>query len=391
MKKFALIVVSVLAALLLLPIFALGLLSGEVSYSLIFLSFAVFVVGAMILQGLRRISADPPEVALCTRLGKPIPKVKESGWRLFLFYPWLYGFILLPAGRHNFDVTLEKAVTPDNVPSKIPVSMTITINYKDPRHLLNFILVGGMNGVIKQLTDMTLERLREWARSDGEGPQTWEELLAASLEASCVLLRAILPKDVLQEIPCKEVPTWILLKYFNEPQILPTKSEEVRWRKNWSRVRSLLQKAGNADAVRTAVNERRAAVLKARQGTASFAFEQFGITLNRLSVGEIKTLGKVAEIAENVEVERQHRKAETVELDHVRKRANELMSPVAEGGLGLTKQEAMETIFVERGKVEKKVNETKFSADPTTLEMMSDLIPKVVNEVAAAIAMRRAS
>lgn len=70
-----------------------------------------------------------------------------------------------------------------------------------------------------------------------------------------------------------------------------------------------------------------------------------GISISRLTIGRIKELGELAKAAERKAVEEQERAGEETEIEFVRSKIKDLMAD------GLTAQEAIDLIQVERGKI----------------------------------------
>ena len=89
-----------------------------------FAGLAVFVllVGSCILQGMRRIPADPLTKAIKTLFGALQDKVLGPGWHFFLFYPFAEGYVKVNGAKVNQLIPLEM-LTPDGISNKIPVSV----------------------------------------------------------------------------------------------------------------------------------------------------------------------------------------------------------------------------------------------------------------------------
>src|SRR3989344_14558 len=137
----------------------------------------VWLFGAFLLQGLRKISADPPNKAVLTIWGERKHIVKNEGWRFFPLYPWLHGFIQVKVTKVDQDLPEEVVRTPDLAGLSVSVSITCTPDSEidGESHelpLIEFLNSGGERGVKNILADIMRERLREWAISTKEGPQT---------------------------------------------------------------------------------------------------------------------------------------------------------------------------------------------------------------------------
>jgi regulator of protease activity HflC (stomatin/prohibitin superfamily) len=222
------------------------------------LGVGLIVIGlmlAIVLQGLRRIPADPPEVALVTFLGKRTRKVKREGWRFFFAYPYIFGYI--PIGITNIpqDFTPSEVRTPDNAELKVPVSITWRPNGDKPEALITFIDNGMESGVKAILQNIVSERIRQWHRSPKEGPQTWEEAMGATDKTVEAILGTILARDVTQE--------------------------EMK---------------------------------ECRRGNGQFELPSLGIIISRLNIEQIEVIGTVKEAAEKAAKEEQEKKAESIEI-----------------------------------------------------------------------------
>ena len=139
-----------------------------------FLAAFVLLFGSFVLQGLRKIPANPPHKGVKTWLGKKVIlrdgtcEVCDEGWGFYPFFPYLYGFIPIKVARITFEVVSAKTRTPDGAESKVPVWLTVR---PIPELLHNYIASGKEAGVVKQLTGKIQERIREWAMGQEEGRQ----------------------------------------------------------------------------------------------------------------------------------------------------------------------------------------------------------------------------
>ncbi|OGZ02894.1 MAG: hypothetical protein A2430_02325 [Candidatus Liptonbacteria bacterium RIFOXYC1_FULL_36_8] len=336
-----------------------------------------FLTGCFILQGLRKIPADPPCIAVRVILGKrqKESQILKEGWHFFPFYPFWHSYIKVNITKKNKEFILESVRTPDSAELKIPVAITYSPGISEdgkisPQSIIDFLNSGGENGVEKILEEMVKERIRAWAGDKIEGPQSWKEALAARWEAVDTLMKALTgsPNEILSS-----VPTSILRKALKKPSIPPEESEEKIWGKNWEKVNDVLEKENYVDEssrkpLVEALKEREKAINSIRTGNGSRPIISLGITINRLNIGEIKILGKLAEAAEKEVVEKRERDAETVEFEHVRNRAKEIMD-----SLVCTHGEALELIQTERGKVKKEIKENKFTLSPETGQIVKDI------------------
>lgn len=235
-----------------------------VTHPLVGLSVLMAGIGSYILQGLKRIPADPPHRGVLTFFGQRQNIILEEGWRFLPLFPWVYGVILVNVVRKNLDLAPESVRTPDLAELSVPVSVTYT-----PSNLVAYLNSGGESGVNNILDDVVGEVIREWAITEQYGPQTWEAALQARGEALQIVINTLAGREIGTPIDPQEIA---------------------------------LMRAGNGTLVSQAL----------------------GITINRVNVGEMRVLGALAEAAEKAAKEDRERVAETVELHHVAARVAEL-------------------------------------------------------------------
>ena len=289
----------------------------------LFISLGVFIAlaGGFLLQGLRYIPADPPHVAIVTVRGVPQEHLpaKKSGWRFFPLCPWWHGYILVDVSEKDRKVSV-KVRTPDRQESEVPFSMTVApcVSDCDSRLLLEYIESGRENGALNQLEEMTTERIREWAFEPTREPKTWDALIQARRDAAKEILSAVA----------------------DGPAAL---------------------RADEVDHM--------------RQGRGRLVKSGLGVMLKRLSLGEIKPLGKVAEKAGRLAEERQEREAEQLELEHLRTEIEKLT------GMGVSRDAAIEIIQVERGKSTKAIEEKKYNLSAETRAMIEKIAPSMLDKI----------
>lgn len=328
--------------------FSILLASGEPWF---FVASFVAVGGGLFLQGLKCIPAQPPHVAVLTVFGRRIEVVKKEGWRFFPLYPWWHGAILVNVTKVNQDLPEQKVRTPELAELSVPVSITWIPAKDSGAQLIEFLDSGGRKGVETILEDVVRERLREWAISNEEGPENWKDAMGAREEAVAILLKAILGGESFEKTPDSEspekvpgveylkripsgIPTPILLRYFAEPQKFPSNDrDKKRWGEEWEILKGELpkdlEKHGLTEKkLKDRVDERREQVQKVRQGQGKFNRIGLGIYINRLNVGEIKPLGKLAEVAELEAKELQERRGEVFEVDTDLMKAEQLVKAV---------------------------------------------------------------
>ena len=336
-------------------------------------ALAVVVFGAIVLQGLQRIPADPPHKGQATWLGKRVPgKSYNEGWGWFPLFPYLWGFILVKVSRVTFEIVSEKTRTPDRAESRVPIPITFRPH---PDLLIEYIDSGQEEGVKRQLTGRVKERIREWAMGSEEGPANWIELNGLQLEAVSVLVREI-AGELLTPIPeyAQSVPTWIWLRYLARPQPTKFMANEKSWAENnWGRVEAVVREIelhhgprGMAE-LRASVEGRRKDLENLSAGSGKIILRDLGVTLERLNVGDIDVIGKVGEQAEEEALEEQQRQKEGLELRFVRERIRELLEPP----FNYTKGEARDIVQTERGKVSRAIDDKRISMDATTAEIFA--------------------
>ncbi len=341
---------------------------------LAFLETALVLFVAFILQGLRRIHAEPPHAGIRTIGGErdaTKPVVKE-GWRFFPIYPYWHGVIVFNVEKVDFDMPEQRVRTPDMAELSVPVSITWTPDTDSAEALINFQNSGEHDGVNGLLTNVVKERLRIWAISGDEGPQTWKEGMQAGEEASTIILKALLG-DILEKIP-SDVPTHALMKFLAEHRKKPTTSEAKTFGPNWEILKAKWDNLPpeKQNEIKAAIAKRRAEIKTASEGNGKFKLLQFGIKINKLNIGEIKVLGEVARVAELVAKEAREQEAEVVELKHIAKRIRALKA------LKMSNEQAIEIIQTERAKVIKNISEHKLNISEETRKMFEQIAPNML-------------
>lgn len=319
---------------------------------------AVFLlmVGSCILQGMRQLPADPLTIGIRTYLGTPRNKTVGSGWSFFFGYPYLDGYIEVNAAKVSQDIQLEM-LTPDEASNKIPVSIEWEF---DPTNPLPYLQSGKEEGVKEILANIVTEIIREWVNSKLKGPQNYDELREAGEEAINIILKAILGEsEKLGKIPF-EIPTPILLKYFHEPRKDPTKNEEVVWGKDWERVREALNALPEDEQrrIKDAIEHRRDQIQKARQGLGDFQKQELGIKILRLTLGNIEPSGEILKKLHERKIAEIGLDVETQTATNFREEVEQLVNVVK-----LPPTTANETALVRRGKITKKIEESKQTHD----------------------------
>ena len=375
-----------------------------------FFGIGVFLLlfGPFILQGLRNIPNQPPQKGVLTFLGERTENVLDEGWNFFPFFPYIFGYVGVEVKRISKKIIVT-VKTPDRANSEVPIEITyrpindiliVIDKIKKPLTglFINFLNNGGNNGVENQLEGKIQERVREWAMADEEGPQDWEELQKSRLEASSVLTKTIGFNHV-TEIPsyAQLVPTVILMRYFTNPR--PTKwatlnekdwiGEDGKWKKVEDAILTFSDDENERLAMKNltddAVEKRRKEVQKLRSGEGEIFLEDLGIKIERLNVGEIKVLGEVANAADKKAKEKQEMEAEKQEIDNVKDRIKELISEP----FNYSKEQALEIVQTERGKVTKTITESKLNISPETRELIKDVVPGATSALLGIFMKRR--
>jgi hypothetical protein len=343
-------------------------------------ALVVAIVGAFVLNGWRKIPADPPHIAALTRWGERTRKVKGEGWGFFPLYPLWHGYVLIKVEQIVKEFVSEETRTPDRATSRVPAFVTIV---PDPDRAVEYLNSGGESGVLKQLEGKFLERIREWAMGPEEGPTTWIELNQSHLEGVSILIKRIAGhSESFQPIPdyAQDVPTWIWLRYTAQPRPTVFFENEKKWTdNNWQMVEDVITTIKNGpdgmanyDALIVALKNRRQQISDLSSGYGKgIKLPGLGANLIRLNIGNITVLGDVAKQAEGKAKEEQERQKEEHELKFVRERIGELIQ------YGYTKQEALEILQTERGKVTKTIDEKKITLDASTAGAIGEILGRI--------------
>ncbi len=313
------------------------------------LGIVVLVIGSIVLQGLKKIPADPPSVGLETLFGHPIPRFRQSGWQFFFGYPFIQGFILIDVTKKNStseDILPQSLRTTDNAESIVPLEVT-WVPVETGEALIKYNLSGKESGIWKILAGIIEQRLREWARSPLEGPQSGEALLGVGDEAVNVLLKAISGKS-LEPMPdyCK-IPTPILLHYSNEPRP-PVRPEEKNIAgENWEKVEKSLNKLKEKEQkeIKDAIEKRKKNIQGLKNGAGEQEIKHLGIKLVRFNIGNIKPIGKYAESLELEAKEKQEKKAEIYEIRTDIAKAQEIVDALSKTKQEITLEEAFRIVM----------------------------------------------
>jgi hypothetical protein len=337
----------------------------------------------------KKIQADPPHQGILVFLGRRQKKLLREGLIYLPFRPVIFNALQVNVVKVNQDLPQLILRTPDKGEIRVSVSMTWTpgltaegaSDEEKAGALIQFLNSGEEKRVRTILQDIIFDRMRIWAFSSEEGPADWEEAVGAKDDAVAIIVKAILG-EVLAPIH-STIPTSVLLKYFSEPRLGPSRYEIKRYgRKNeqdeqageWEKLEEELEKLSEGDRqeLKSQVEKRREVIQKLRQGDGYFYKESLGITLNRFTLNIVNPHGKTAIVADAIITETSQRKADEIEIKNVLERIKELM------GVGLSVEAALEVVQTERGKVVKSIQEGKLNISPETRAMFEKLFPNLL-------------
>lgn len=282
-----------------------------------------FGFGAFVLQGLRKIPADPPHYAVLTMFGKRTSMTKKEGWHFFPLYPWFMGYILVNMTKKNQDLAPNDVRTATDM-AEIEIAVSLTWQ-PDADYLIEYLNSGEESGVKKIIADVVEEAVREFAADPGREPYTWEQAVKMRTDFLAEIVLKIMGKD-----PSSTTP-----------------------------------------------DERKGVAMELGRGNGKLKIQTLGIVLNRVNVTSIKPKGELAKAAEKEATERREQKAEKVELEHIAERIEALKK------LGFSNEQALEIIQTERGKVTKNITETKWNVSQETRDMIEKIGPEMVAKVAS--------
>lgn len=347
-------------------------------------SFAFFVGLASMFTylSLLKIEASPPQKGIVTHLGAFNGEVLDAGWHLLPGNPFVFNFIPIDATKVPLTFNI-RVNTPDSVPLDMEVNIVFKFDASPEENkraktyaYREFLNSGGKDGVTEIIKDIVHERIREWSTSKNEGPQTWEDARTARSEAIAVLVKAILG-DNLEHVD-DEIPTSTLLRYYAKPQQAPAYiAEEKKWGPDWSKLKAAISLRSPAEqkALEDRVEERRGVIAKVLRGEG-LSKPSLGVIICRLGLGDIKPPADIEKAASLETVEKKKMAAESVQLDVMNKRVEDLIK------LGLSPTEARDTFHVERGKVKREIKQTvednRFSVSPETIKVIGEVVGPII-------------
>lgn len=310
------------------------------------LLFVLAVAIGIFFQGLRKIPAKPPCVALLTIFGDPIPKYKGSGWRFFFLCPFVVGYILIDISKKNStdkELPPQQVISPDKATFMVPLEITWEPQL-DGEALIEYISLNGEEGIWSILAGITKQRLRQWGISSIEGPQNADDLLKAGDEAVGILIKAIAGQTLISP---SNIPTSILLHYFQVPRP-SVRPEEVKIAgANWELLEGELRKLNDTqlNKLKDDVEQRRQLIADIMSGNGHQNIPHLAIKINRLNIGEIKPTGKYAEALDLKIKEEKERDAESYEITTELNKAKALKEAVEKAGEMITLGDAFQRIM----------------------------------------------
>jgi len=330
----------------------------------------IYLTYRFLKDAIREIPADPPHKAILLFLGKRQDKILDEGWRLLPFYQIIFDVIAIDITKNNEDLPPQEAKTPDNADLNFEVSITWSAGgywdkekKKQIKLLNNYIMSEKEPGVKKIYKDIIQSRLRAWVFAEDEGPARWQEAIGCKDEAIATLVKAILG-DNIPAIP-SDVPTNVLLRYFNVPRKPPLEYQKQKWGKQteqgneWEILDAQLEEIGDSklEALKKAIKERQNIIRTLREGNGSLVHEKLGITIHLLTINNVALVGPVAEAVQKRAKEKEEAIAEKTEIDHLLNMIKKLSKECK-----IPKELAAELVQTERGKITKHVEEKKMSA-----------------------------
>lgn len=275
-----------------------------------------FVLLGIFIQSLRKIPVA--NKAVVTFLGKRNGKVKDEGLRIFLFYPFLYGYILVDITKKDKDLAPQDVRTPDMAEIEISGSTTWYPDYgkndeTKKSSLMEYINTAGTGSIDSQtkkindiLEDIAEEAIREFAIDENREPKTWVAATKMKREFAAEVVMAMIGQTDAKELD----------KITND----------------------------------------------LRRGNGKLRIKSVGIVLSRVNITNVQPKGDLAKSAEKQAKEDSDRKGDEVEIKNVKNLAKILIDE-----LKISPEQALEIVQTERGKVKKDISEKKFNLPPEIL------------------------
>jgi len=371
------------------------IITAAIAGVILFVVVKVYVVGGILLgvlatvaaiavvlwQAATKISANPPYWGLLTVFGVRTNILLKEGWVYLLFKPFCLNVIPITAERIPLKFNVE-VWTPDNVRMTFPIDMTLFLDTRNPN---DFITNGEAEGVEEIIRGIVLERVRQWASSKDEGPQTWVEARSANEEALYVVLKTVLGEETFPTLDTfghTHIPSTNLMqiKFWNKEP----KREEGK--KPWSEIWKEEYTPAERAEIEAMLVSRREIVKRVYEGRGHYAVPELGVLIARLNIETPKVEAKVAEAAHKAEVERLELEADTIEARNLAVNTKELADTT-----GIPRREAMNRLQIERGKSARTEKEEIVGLSPETRDLiagMTDPTAKVLAAVLSALGIR---
>jgi hypothetical protein len=326
-------------------------------------------------NGIKVIPSVPPHKAILTVFGKRYNVLIDEGWRWFPLHNIVFAGWMVDVTKINKDANIRTVRTPDGAELEVQVSVTFTPGRWDnssdaekAKALITYLNNGGYD-VWNIIEDILDDAIRTWAFSKDEGPQSWEEAVAAGDDAKALIVKAVLGSSL--PPVNSDIPTRTLLRYFHEPRLKPLKVDSERWGENWEKLEKRLKRLTpkEIETLKAQIKTRQDIIDKITRGNGNIFVESLGITINKLTLNSIRPIGKTAEAIDKIASELQEREAEKIEIAAAINRINDLMK-----NTGCSLDQAIQLFQVERKKVSKSVNE--FVLPPEIIKFIYELFKK---------------
>jgi hypothetical protein len=320
-------------------------------------------------------SFDPTTIAVPTYRNELVNMVM-SGWQIFPFKGFLFGYRVLTAERINWEDTATER-TPDKGLTKVQPFAIWRISRTNP---IAFILNGGQAAIEKMFAERTLGRLREWITSAREGPQTWEEALKSNGAALYVLTQKLfqgsippIPEQIYLATPdLRNIPEIGFVRYFvGRPPLLEDPKtavgkEEMDWKTTLDQLRK--DNPRTWEMLRVAVEAQLQFVERMKSGgvvngqQVVFPIHDLGIEILLLGIAGISATGATADAADNVSTASQKAQVNNIDAENFRQEVANMLPLV-----GNNHKLAVEAVQLRRGLIKKDVDERNYGLSSETI------------------------
>jgi len=296
-------------------------------------ALGVLLGGVFIQQGVQKISADPPKKGVLTFFGMRIPVTLSEGFVWLPLYKLVFDVIEVEMTTmdEEFQIT-EGLITPDGVPHVAKIRILGRPNEKDRRGLIRHLQRGGIPGVGKFLDNILFGEFRRWFTSPDIGPQTTDKAVMATEEGINQLL-----KHLFQNGHCTGST--------------PYSSEDK-------------------------------AIEAFRKGKNDLKLLGYGFIIERLDITAIIPPKEILEARMLSKKEAEERKAQMLEAKHASKMMALLQRPLAEGGAGLTRDQANNYVRARLGGVAQDTSrrEIDLSMAPEAAGVIEAILSKLMKK-----------